>query len=718
MQATYVTKENGGLRVVAYSGDNAVLLAMSLDDNAVNDTDKNLAGFAIWRKPAGKPETALGNRLSFDIAVTAGTTPDQRKWTPSPQAPFQKFRWIDVPPDGFDDTIAYRVKALYFAGAGAAMKDGPEVTIAVPPIVNAHRKLHVAFPRGYIASQAYADRFGNKPIRPDGPKTPDFDTKPYQAQYQWLGADARKRLFDFLDDCAADRSAKIDFFGYDLDEPDVIAAICGIGRQGRLRAILDNAQLHTKPDKQGNFPPEVKAAQMIIAAAGGANVKQGHFARFQHNKVIIKRDAQGNAQRVLFGSMNFSVRGLYVQANNIVIVDDPAFASLFGQAFDVAFEGNVQVASFAKNPISSSYKVGSAADNADLPKFSIAFSPHSDSQISLKPVSDRIRGAASSVLFAVMEPTGGGPVLASLRTIAATPSVFSYGTVQTDKGLHVQTPEGAMGEVTSFDYLKSKVPAPFAQEWNGGPGIAIHDKFVVVDFNGDNPTVFAGSSNLAAGGEKANGDNLAMIEDPGIASQYAIEAVRLFDHYHFRSNMSQATEAAPLMLWYPDMPNAGAPWWKGYYDNTDIKLRDRCLFANVPLPAGVATRKDVDWTAVDAAADAPGKPGNAKTTPSAAAKGVKSKRKSKPKAKKPTAKKTKTKKPKTQKPKTKKSKTKKSKAKSKTKKSKKPRGATKKSTSKRRAAKKKRAPASHPLKRAAAGRRIPKKRTAVRKQQR
>jgi hypothetical protein len=33
---------------------------------------------------------------------------------------------------------------------------------------------------GYISSQAYADKFTNAEIRPAGPKTPDFNTKPYQ----------------------------------------------------------------------------------------------------------------------------------------------------------------------------------------------------------------------------------------------------------------------------------------------------------------------------------------------------------------------------------------------------------------------------------------------------------------------------------------------------------------------------------------------------------
>ena len=69
--------------------------------------------------------------------------------------------------------------------------------------------------------------------------------------------------------------------------------------------------LHSKADKNtGAFPIEVTAAKMIIAAAAAENVKQGKFRRFQHNKVFIKRDASGNAQKVIFGSMNFSVRGI------------------------------------------------------------------------------------------------------------------------------------------------------------------------------------------------------------------------------------------------------------------------------------------------------------------------------------------------------------------------------------------------------------------------
>jgi len=168
----------------------------------------------------------------------------------------------------------------------------------------------------------------------------------------------------------------------------------------------------------------------------------------------------------------------------------------------------------------------------------------------------------------------------------------------------VQSPNGAMGDLTSFAALTKNVPPPFNKEFSGGPGMHIHDKFVVVDFNAANPTVFTGSSNLAAGGEEDNGDSLAMIEDGSIATMYAIEAVAMFDHYHFNKAANAATAVKPLTLWSPG--KSDTPWWQEYYDKTKIQMRDRCLFANVPLPAGMDVIKTVDWSAVDSSTPAPG----------------------------------------------------------------------------------------------------------------
>jgi hypothetical protein len=121
--------------------------------------------------------------------------------------------------------------------------------------------------------------------------------------------------------------------------------------------------------------------------------------------------------------------------------------------------------------------------------------------------------------------------------------------------------------------LNQHVPPPFTAEFSGGQGQVIHDKFVVVDFNGDNPAVFTGSSNLAKGGEEANGDSLLAIYDADIATGYAVEGIRLVDHYHFRMLQQQHTDAQPITLQGPGAAK------KPYYDKSSVKYTARTLFS-------------------------------------------------------------------------------------------------------------------------------------------
>src|SRR5919202_2890650 len=122
--------------------------------------------------------------------------------------------------------------------------------------------------------------------------------------------------------------------------------------------------------------------------------------------------------------------------------------------------------------------------------------------------------------------------------------VFSYGI--SDKGgqLEVHKPDGSVGLV-DFAYLAAHAPEPFKSEWSGGRGINVHHKFVVTDFSLPTAKVFTGSSNLAPSGEEGNGDHLIQIEDRKIAVGYAIEALRVFDHLHFRDLMKAADKKPP-----------------------------------------------------------------------------------------------------------------------------------------------------------------------------
>jgi hypothetical protein len=87
-------------------------------------------------------------------------------------------------------------------------------------------------------------------------------------------------------------------------------------------------------------------------------------------------------------------------------------------------------------------------------------------------------------------------------------------------------------------------PPPFDQV-PSPPGHEIHDKLVVCGLNGQDPVVYCGSSNLASGGEAANGDSLLAIHDADVATAFAIEGPGLVDHYNFLDRMADPKKAAP-----------------------------------------------------------------------------------------------------------------------------------------------------------------------------
>ncbi len=556
MTAKTTFAKQDGLTVCAYPGDGAVLLAFDFDESRQAD----LAGFAIeYTDPDGKTMPVL-NRLSFGQAIVSTTTPQERKFTPTDEAPLQKFHWDHFPSDVKPGTFTYKVTAMLFKpGSETDLTPGPSAEVEVSLMPAGPTPFLLGFTRGYVSSQAYADEFHNAPYEPT-PPTFDFDTTTYQQQYHWLGFHARRLVFDFLAEALADQTRSLDVFAYDLDEPDVIKQLGQLG--SRLRLYLDDSASHV-----GDKALEPKAHAWL--ASQGAEIKVGHFQRFSHDKVMIQRKGD-TALKVLSGSANFSVRGLYVQSNNVFVFDDPATAALYAQAFQQSWD---DPKGFAKSPLAAGWHDAGGHDG--LPSYSVCLSPHHDPTVSLNRVADAITNAQSSVLFAIMEiGSGSGPLLDAVKALPTRSELYAFGTTQRlDGSLHVEKsgdPEG--GTFIPFSYLSKHVPPPFSAEWSGGGGQVIHHKFVVTDFNGETPLAFGGSSNLAGGGEKENGDNLVCFTDRDTATKYAIEAIKLIDHYRFRAVMQNATDAKPLQL-----AGRSANWAAPSYVSGSPKSRERTV---------------------------------------------------------------------------------------------------------------------------------------------
>jgi phosphatidylserine/phosphatidylglycerophosphate/cardiolipin synthase-like enzyme len=562
-----------GFTMKLWRGERTCLLGFD-----VEEPEPDFVGFAVeCRAPGAAGFEPLMNRIAFSYNRPAEEAVTGARKFPSTEAPFQKFRWVHFPHDPQLGAYTYRATKLHMPQdnvlkAGASL----ELDISLDPVTY-HDFVDVGFTRNFASSQAFVERLGSPPdIDAVGrkllPATADagleFRKMPGDI-YSWLGFEAYDLISGFLDEAVGDPSIELNLFAYDLNEPDIVAKLERLGP--RLRAIIDDSASHGEPKSA-----ETSAAERLRASAGAGNIKRTHFTNLQHHKVLIAR-RKGTPFKASAGSTNFSFRGLYIQANNALVFDDPNIAGLFGAVFDAAFE---DPSGFKATELASKWHL---VQTDGRPPVHLCFSPHKSSDLSLNPVRGAIDQATSSVLYSVafLNQIRSGPTKQAFDRLLTRP-VFSYGVVDQKGSLAVRKPDGSIGLV-DFAFLAQHAPEPFKSEWSGGKGINVHHKFVVTDFNLPTAKVFTGSSNLSPSGEKGNGDHLIMIEDQKIATSYAIEALRVFDHLHFRSQMKDALHEnrgpEAITLRKPRAISNQDPWFAGFYVAGSQREGDRKLFS-------------------------------------------------------------------------------------------------------------------------------------------
>lgn len=577
MTSAHMTRETrNGTTIKLHRGERKCLVGLDLDPaNATND----FVGFALeFREPGGTQWKRVGNRLRFSYDGLSER--EKAMGAPSTEAPIQKFRWIHFPFAPRDGEYRYRATPMYMGNDGS-LRQGHAVEAAIDlGHATIGDILDIGFTRGFASSQAYADaqRFPcqERILPPPGSAPPadlEHDMSTCEKEYAWLGFESRATIYGLLDEAHADATVTVDAMLYELREPEIVRRLERLGP--RLRAIVDNHDAHAEPTSN-----ESVASDRLQAS--GAAVKRGKFSRQQHNKVLVLR-RNGSPYKALAGSTNFTLRGLYVQNNNTLVFTDTKVTTLLGAVFDRYFAIIDQpraASKFRQDPLS---QVWHDCTTAGGPAVRLAISPHADPALTLNPIAQAIERAESSVLYAVVflnQLTG--RVRETLEELVLR-STFSYGIAQRTGGLSVFKPDGSRGLV-SFAYLAENAPEPFAAEWSSYAGgdsrsNVLHHKFVVTDFNTPNAKVFTGSSNMAAGGERENGDHLILIEDGRVATSYAVEALRIFDHFHFRVAMREAeTQRRVLKLAQP--PVGGEhPWFREVFIPGHIKERDRLLFS-------------------------------------------------------------------------------------------------------------------------------------------
>jgi hypothetical protein len=551
-----------------HRGDGMTLIAMNWKDGK---PPEDFVGFAIeYKEPKGQKFFALKNRVAFP-GVAGDVNPNRLSTTLSP---IQKFRWVHFPRNAeLPGEFVYRVSPVF-------MNDKDELSLGEPQEARIELRretfpgqLNVTFTRGFVSSQAFVDRYESKgAISTLLPRKADegLSFKPSHPSAKealtWMGFEARHAILEVLDQAIADKKAQVRVVAYDLSEPDVVSRLVKIGK--RLKVIIDNDGAHAKP-KSG----ETQAANRLAKSAGKNSVKRHHMGKLQHNKTIVVDGPK--VQAVVCGSTNFTWRGFFVQSNNAMVLRGRNAVKPFLAAFDHYWD-NDKPATFGKT---------ASAKLTKLPLKGIdvhaGFSPYGTKNAMLKIIADDIGKKTTSSLFyslAFLFQTP-GVIRDAIKKVTRNKKMFVYGI--SDKkvgGIILQKPDGNVAPVNPAE-LKKNVPEPFKAEPTGGGGNRMHHKFVVIDFDKPTARVYLGSYNFSVAADTTNGENLLLIRDRRIAVSYMIEALRIFDHYHFRVTQKEAkTARKKLLLARPPRKPGERPWWAEHYTNTR-KIRDRELFA-------------------------------------------------------------------------------------------------------------------------------------------
>jgi phosphatidylserine/phosphatidylglycerophosphate/cardiolipin synthase-like enzyme len=551
-----------------HRGEGMTLVAMNWK---AKKPPKDFVGFAIeYKEPGGDRFYALKNRISF-LGADGRVNPDSAS---TMVAPIQKFRWVHFPRNAeLPGDFVYRVTPVFMNDADElSYGDSQEAAIELRRDTYPGR-LNVTFTRGFVLSQAFVDQYEDDgPISTLLPADADsgltfVPTHPdAKKALAWMGFEARHAILEVLDQAIADKKAQVRVVAYDLSEPDIVSRLAKLG--ARLKVIIDDDGSHGAAHSG-----ETQAAKRLKVSAGKGNVKRQHMGKLQHNKTVVVDGPKTKA--VICGSTNFSWRGLFVQSNNAVVLRGKPAVTHFLAAFD-AYWQNDDVDGFSQTAPAQLTDLGLTGINAR-----VGFSPHAKKNLLLAKIADDIgEKTKSCVLYslAFLYQTD-GPVRKAIKKVTEDDKIFVYGiSDRTVGGLDLQRPSGNVAPVKPAA-LGKNAPEPFKSEPKGGAGNRMHHKFVVIDFDKPTARVYLGSYNFSPAADDKNGENLLVIRDRRIAVAYAVEALRIFDHYHFRVTQQESkTARKKLVLARPPRKAGEKPWWDEDYAKPQ-KIRDRELFA-------------------------------------------------------------------------------------------------------------------------------------------
>lgn len=530
-------------------------------------------GFALRRKikrAAGSPQSP--NTVSdvdadgFHEEIVAswvgfadGPAVEEGTRKPTTEWPIQKYLWSDFAVNP-GDIVAYRVSAM--VGPETALQESADHISDWSDAmqIGAETSGHVScyFNRGIVASQWLARALPEESPTTKLKKaigTPDDPIR------RFLAGPIRDKLVSLLND-AKSNGGHIYAALFELDDPELIPLLQGFKKRAHI--VLGNGSVKKKGDDEN----EDARSDLSVC-----DVKDRMSAprALAHNKFLVICDADKSPQGVWTGSTNWTMTGLCTQANNALLIDNPAVAEFYlDQWKTLASDGNDSPPALYQ----------SNAEPRTTPKAkntTVWFTPMREG-LDLEQAGELIRSAQQGILFAMFNPGPRGTLLNDIIELAS-PSSPSFKPDLYIQGVVNQNPGTAKNPVVLFNrgeridanadvVLPAAIPGRFAY-WQKEvlklptAHAMVHSKVVIVDPYGPNPVVMTGSHNMGPKASGVNDENLVIITGNGdLASQYAGKIMEIYAQYRWRQSVQK---------------QGGAPKWTGLAndDSWQIKSPDQ-----------------------------------------------------------------------------------------------------------------------------------------------
>jgi phosphatidylserine/phosphatidylglycerophosphate/cardiolipin synthase-like enzyme len=486
------------------------------------------------------------------FADEPATDPGTRK--PTTEWPIQKYLWSDfmVNPG---DAVAYRVAPM--VGPAAALKEAEGSPWSPTVSIGSETAGRAAcfFNRGIVASQWLARLL---PQEEPSTKLATVIATPGDAIRNFLAGPIRDKLVSILTDANA---AKGHIYAalFELDDPELIPLLQAFRKRAHI--VLGNGSVKRKGDDENADARDALAV---------CDVKDRMTAprALAHNKFLVICGADKAPQAIWTGSTNWTETGLCTQANNALLVSNPALAQFYLDQWKA-----LAAAGDATPP--DLYDANATPRTPPRAKGTTLWFTPLHGGLDLEQAGELISGAKEGILFLMFNPGPRGTLLNDIIELASPaspnfrPDLYIQGVVNQNPGTEknpvilfnrgdridanadVVLPAAIPGVLKFWQKELLKLPRAHAM---------VHSKVVVIDPYGANPVVMTGSHNMGPKASGVNDENLILIEgNPDLASQYAGKIMEIYSQYRWRASV-QAEH--------------GAPKWQGLADDDKWQIGD------------------------------------------------------------------------------------------------------------------------------------------------